>query len=119
MGLGNVEDRVLPRIGVLSPSQRGGALKSQYFTPHTFHHTHAVSGAICIGTAAKIKGTVANDVAKVKDRLAEKLVIEHIAGKISVYLELVKNASEWEVKKVSTIRTARKIMDGFVFIPTK
>lgn len=119
MGFGDVTDSVLPRIGILSPPRRGGALKSQYFTPHTFHHAHAVSGAICIATAAKIEGTVANDVATVTESLSEEVVIEHTSGKISVHLELAKSNADWEVKKASTIRTARKLMDGFAFIPKK
>jgi len=119
MGLGNIVDSVLPRIGILSPPKRGGALKSQYFTPYTFHHAHAVSGAICIATAAKVEGTVASDIATVTECLSEEIVVEHVSGKISVHLDLQKGAAGWEAKKASMLRTARKIMDGFVFLPIK
>lgn len=117
MGLGDVSDSVLPKVGLLSPACAGGALKSHYLTPHTLHAAHAVSGAICITTAAKIPGTVAADLAVVSDNLKETVVLEHPSGTIEIALELDRDNSGWTIKKAGTLRTVRKIMDGFVFVP--
>jgi len=117
MGFGDVTDSVLPRIGILSKAQKNGTLKSQYFTPHTFHHAHAVSGAICIAAACKVRGTVANDVSNVSEDLSETIHIEHVSGSIPVQLDLAQAKGEWMVKRAGVLRTARKIMDGFVFVP--
>ncbi len=117
IGFGDVTDSVLPRIGILSPACANGAIKSQYLTPHTLHASHAVSGAICISTAAKIPGTVASDIAKVSDALSETVVIEHPSGIIDVKLELAKNGDDWTIVKAGTLRTVRKLMDGAVFVP--
>ena len=117
MGLGNVSQSVLPKVGILSKARAGGAIKSQYLTPHTLHSAHAVSGAICISTASQLKGTVAADLAMVKGDKVEEIVIEHPSGSIAVFLETDGEGESFTVVKAGIVRTVRKIMDGYVFVP--
>ena len=56
MGLGDVRGKVIPKFGILSRPRRGGALTSRYFVPTDCHSTHAVSGAICVGSCALVPG---------------------------------------------------------------
>lgn len=114
-GLGDVSDSVLPKVGILSKARVGGTIKSQYLTPHSLHPTHAVSGAVCIATASKAKGTVAADIANVSDELAEKIILEHPSGVIPVNIEVAGEGNNFTVIKAGTLRTARKIMEGDVF----
>ena len=114
-GLGDVSESVLPKVGLLSKPRVGGTIKSQYLTPHSLHPTHAVSGAVCIGTACKAKGTVAADIAEVNEDNFEKIVIEHPSGVIPVEIEVAGEGGDFTVVKAGTLRTARKIMDGFVY----
>ncbi len=114
-GLGDVSESVLPKVGLLYKACVGGTIKSQYLTPRTLHPTHAVSGAVCIGTAAKAKGTVAAELAKVTDDNFERIVIEHPSGVIPVEIEVSGEGEDFTVVKAGTLRTARKIMDGFVY----
>ena len=116
MGLGDVTESVLPKVGILSkPRKAGTNITSRYLTPHTLHQTHAVTGAICIGTALKIKGTVAADVGATNGKDEEMIIIEHPAGVIEVNIEMEMKNGAINVKKVGTVRTARKIMEGQVF----
>lgn len=116
MGLGDVRESVLPKVGLLSkPRNAGNNIKSQYLTPHTLHPAHAVTGAICVGTALKIKGTVAADVGISNGKPQEIIVIEHPSGVIEINLEIETEGEKINVKKAGTIRTVRKIMEGFVF----
>lgn len=114
-GLGDVSESVLPKVGLLSKARKGGTIKSQYLTPRTLHPTHAVSGAVCIGTAAKAKGTVAAELARVRGENFEQIVIEHPSGVIPVEIEVAGEGENFTVVKAGTLRTARKIMDGFVY----
>lgn len=114
-GLGDVSESVLPRISILSPPRNGGTIKSQYFTPHTFHPTHAVSGAICIGTATKAAETVASEIAHLSESSTKDIVVEHVAGKIPVKIEVAGSGADFEVIHASSWRTARKLMEGRVF----
>ena len=114
-GLGDVSNKVLPKIGILSKPRIGGAIKSQYLTPHSLHPSHAVSGAVCIATALKAAGTVASTLVPVNEKKVEKIVIEHPSGILAVQLEVSGSGNDYNVDKAGTLRTARKLMDGFVY----
>ena len=116
-GMGDVSEMVLPKVGLLLPPQKGGTIKSMYLTPHSLHPAHAVSGAVCIGTACKAKGTIAAELAKVNDEPKEKIILEHPSGFIPVMIQVSGEGKDFTVEKAGTLRTARKIMDGFVFVP--
>ncbi len=114
-GMGDVSEMVLPKVGLLSPPERGGAVKSQYLTPRYLHPTHAVSGAVCIGVASKAHGTVASEIARVNGEPTERITIEHLFGAVPVQIEVAGKGLDFTVVKAGTFRTARKIMDGFVY----
>jgi len=114
-GLGDVSESVLPKIGLLSVAKNGGSIKSQYFTPRFLHPTHAVSGAVCIAAASKCKGTVAAEIAKVTDHSTEKVLVEHPCGNIPVEIEVSGEGENFTVVQAGTFRTARKLMEGFVY----
>ena len=116
-GMGDVSEIVLPKVGLLLPPQAGGTIKSMYLTPHSLHPSHAVSGTVCVGTASKAKGTIANELAITNNELTEKIILEHPSGFIPVMIEVSGEGEDFTVDKAGTLRTARKIMDGFVFIP--
>ena len=77
--------------------------------------THAVTGAICIGTALKIEGSVATEVGKSNGKPNEMIVIEHPSGVIEINIEMENKDGKINVKKAGSIRTVRKIMEGKVF----
>jgi 4-oxalomesaconate tautomerase len=115
-GMGDVSESVLPKIGILSsPSDIKHNIRSLYFTPKTLHPSHAVTGAICVGAALKLKGTVASEVGKENGQLREFVIIEHIAGVIEVNIEMKNTDKGLQLDKAGTLRTVRKIMEGYVF----
>lgn len=115
-GMGDVSDSVLPKIGILSsPTDAKHNIRSLYFTPKTLHPSHAVTGAICIGAALKLKGTVASEVGIQNEQLREFVIIEHIAGIIEVNIEMKNTDKGLQLDKAGTLRTVRKIMEGYVF----
>lgn len=115
-GMGDVSESVLPKIGILSsPSDINHNIRSLYLTPKTLHPSHAVTGAICVGAALKLKGTVASEVGKENGQLREFVIIEHIAGVIEVNIEMKNTDKGLQLDKAGTLRTVRKIMEGYVF----
>ncbi len=116
-GMGDVSKIVLPKVGLLLKPQAGGNIKSMYLTPHSLHPAHAVSGAVCIGTACKAKGTIAAELANVNEETTENIILEHPSGFIPVTIEVSGEGTNFNVEKAGTMRTARKIMDGFVYVP--
>lgn len=114
-GLGDVSESVLPKIGLLSAPKANGTIKSQYFTPRFLHPTHAVSGAVCVSAASKCKGTVASQMATVNQDSKERIIVEHPSGVIPIDIEVIVNGDDFKIVTAGTLRTARKLMDGFVY----
>jgi len=114
-GMGDVSEKVLPKVGILSKARNGGNIKSQYLTPHSLHPTHAVTGAVCIATASKAEGTIASDLATVTNAAKEKFIVEHPSGTIPVIIEVENQDGVFKAKSAGTFRTARKLMDGFAY----
>jgi 2-methylaconitate cis-trans-isomerase PrpF len=117
MGLGDVSGLVIPKVGILAAPRSGGVISSRYLTPHRLHAAHAVTGGICVAACALIDGTVG---ALLADRAAvhdDAMRIEHPSGHLDLRLELGGTASSPDVRSAGVIRTARKILDGQVFVP--
>ena len=125
MRLGDVAESVIPKVGILAPPRGGGVVHSCYLTPHHVHAAHAVTGAICVACCASIRATVASSVTRLPTkRIIESGTdviaperIEHLSGGIDVRLEPEDGGAELEVQRASIVLTARKVMDGRVFVP--
>jgi 4-oxalomesaconate tautomerase len=116
MGMGDVSKSVIPKLAILSVSKAGGTIASRYFTPDKVHPTHAVTGAICVCTAARMRGTVAYEIANPRPP-SEQVSVEHPSGNLSMKLETVTDP-EFNVLSATLERTARKLMSGHIFVPT-
>ena len=117
MGLGDVTDKVIPKIGFLAAPRRGGAISSRYFVPHECHAAHAVTGALCVATCAVMQGTVADGLSTVKRTPVERIVIEHPAGQLEVELSVRGHDPGLEFGYGGVVRTARRLFQGQVLVP--
>ena len=125
MGLGYMTESVIPKVGILAPPRQDGLVYSCYLTPHDVHGAHAVTGAISVACCTSINATVAEEVALIPaGRVTEPSVetaasvrIEHPSGAIDVCLETVGDDVELKFHCAVIVRTARKIVDGIVFVP--
>lgn len=77
------------------------------------HKAYAVTGAICTGAASKIKGTIVNDVISNRARNNDTLIIGQPYGPMEVTIDI----KDDKIIKEGVFRTARKILDGIVYIP--
>jgi len=115
MGLGDVSGSVVPKPVVVSPGDDAGSIVSRYFTPHRCHVSHAVTGAIGVGTAFALPGTVASGGLRTAGRHLMSVV--HPQGKIDLDVELVGEGLNAVVQKAALVRTVRKIMQGELYLP--
>jgi hypothetical protein len=119
MGLGDVSKSVVPKVGLLAPPRGRGDIASRYFTPWALHATHAVTGGICISSALSIEGSIAHQVARSSAANPRDVVIEHPSGEIEVRLTTRGRGTGLEVVSAGTLRTARLIMKGEVYVPVR
>lgn len=113
MGLGDVSSSVIPKVSIVSPPHNGGSITSRYLVPHNCHASHAVTGAICVGAASLISGTVTHQQSNVCD---DTVIIEHPSGKIDVKMVLFDGETEPVIAQAALIRTAKPLMKGDVYI---
>ena len=117
MGLGDVRDKVVPKVAVLAHPRSGGLISSRYFTPDTLHAAHAVTGGICVAACALMPGTVASPLADGAGASDGRCVIEHPSGVLEVTLRTSGEGGSLTVESAGVVRTARKIFDGEVLVP--
>lgn len=119
MGMGDVRQSVVPKFGMVAPPRNGGHFASRYFTQYgKCHPAYAVSGSICASACAALPGSTANEVVVADGRYPDLTQIEHPSGLIDVAMDVNVENGELEVISGGSIRTARRLMAGEVYIPT-
>lgn len=118
MGLGDVSEMVIPKVGLVAPPEKGGDISSRYFTPWQVHAAHAVTGAVCVATASMIEGSVTHELCRPDPSNPRDVRIEHPSGRIDVRLETSGTGADLNVVSAGILRTTRLIMRGDVMVPT-
>ena len=113
MNLGDVAEKSVPKMTMVSAPSGGGAISTRTFIPHRCHKTIGVLGAVSVATACLIKGAPAYDLAQRGAGDLRNLSIEHPTGEMTVVATLDVDGT---VQEAAILRTARKLMDGDVFV---
>ena len=113
MNLGNVAEKSVPKMMLVAPPRNGGALTVRSFIPHRAHASIGVLGAVSVATACLVEGSPAGEVAFIPPGSRKTLSVEHPTGEMSCVLE---TDEAGEVQSAALLRTARKLMDGTVFV---
>ncbi len=112
MNLGDVTDKSVPKMMLVSAPRNGGAVTVRSFIPKRAHASVGVLGAVSVATACLIPGSPAADVANIPNGRRKTLSVEHPTGEMTCVLE---TDDAGVVKSAALLRTARKLMDGVVF----
>jgi 2-methylaconitate cis-trans-isomerase PrpF len=121
MGMGDAEGRVMPKFAIIAePAGDEGGVAARYFTPLACHEAMAVTGGICIASACVLPGTVAEGIAQITGADRETVVLEHPTGSMEAVISTVRAADgSREVISGGTLRTARRLMAGEVYVPAR
>lgn len=120
MNLGDVAKKTVPKMTLIAAPRNGGTVSTRTFIPHRVHEAIGVLGAVSVATACVLKGSVAGGVAQTGGFAgsgAIQMDIEHPTGFFTVDMEVEDSASGLQVKRSALLRTARKLMEGDVFVP--
>ncbi|EQB31686.1 FldA protein [Sphingobium ummariense RL-3] len=113
MNLGDVTDKSVPKMMLVAPPQKGGAVTVRSFIPHRAHATVGVLGAVSVATACLLDGSPAAEVAHIPDGARKTLSVEHPTGEMTCVLQTDEDGA---VVSAALLRTARKLMDGIVYV---
>lgn len=116
MNLGDVTNKTVPKMSLLSPARDGGLVSTRTFIPHRVHESIGVLGAVSVATACMLEGSVAAKIAGLRS-IGESLEVEveHPTGFFTVEMEIDTSGNELQVTKSALLRTARMLMDGNVY----
>lgn len=115
MNLGDVTQKVVPKMTLIAPPQQGGHVSTRTFIPHTCHDAIGVLGAVSVATACILPNSVAAGLAVIPEGNPKHLSVEHPSGEFSV--ELLQDANG-NVIKSGLLRTARLLSRGEVYVIT-
>jgi 4-oxalomesaconate tautomerase len=114
MGLGDVTDATVPKMTLVAKARDGGTLCTRTFIPHRCHDAIGVLGAVSVATAAMLAGSPAAAVASFGDDRT-RVVVEHPTGTLDATVVITDGPDGPIAKRSGILRTARKLMDGYVF----
>jgi 2-methylaconitate cis-trans-isomerase PrpF/tripartite-type tricarboxylate transporter receptor subunit TctC len=115
MGLGDVSASVIPKPVIASDGDDADSIASRYFTPRRCHASHAVTGAIGVATAFALPGTVISGRAGRSG--VRGIAVLHPQGRIDVEVTVAGEGAAARVQRAALVRTARKILQGELYIP--
>jgi 4-oxalomesaconate tautomerase len=119
MNLGDVTKKTVPKMSLVSAPLNGGAISTRTFIPHRVHEAVGVLGAVSVATACAAPGTIAAEVARLHSAQgAMRIDVEHPTGYFTVELEVGIERGAIKVQRSALLRTARKLMQGNVFVPS-
>ena len=117
MGMGDVTKSVTPKFGLLAPARDGGTIATRYFMPWKTHPSMAVTGAQCLASCALTPGTVSDGLLSRPTDSPAEVVLEHASGTIDVLVDY-DTQDGFALKSAGLLRTARKISDGKIYVPS-
>lgn len=120
MNLGDVTNKTVPKMSLLSAPMAGGAVSTRTLIPHRVHDAIGVLGAVSVATACLIPGSVAHEVAGLETAGdATAVEVEHPTGFFTVTMDVAVVDGQVEVRKSALLRTARLLMRGDVYVPSR
>jgi len=115
MNLGDVKDKTVPKMTIVSPPKNGGLINTRSFIPHRVHDAVGVLAAASVATAANIPGAVGYDIASIPEGKRRMCEVEHPTGSMGVEVELADDPDDRVPKSTSIMRTARLLFSGTAY----
>ncbi len=117
MNLGDVTNKTVPKMSLLSKAREGGLLNTRTFIPHRVHESIGVLGAVSVATACMLEGSVAAQIAGLGTVGSSlEVEVEHPTGFFTVQMEVDNSSGSPVVTKSALLRTARMLMSGSVYV---
>lgn len=117
------ESPFMPMLVILSGPPRGdygeAHMSGRLFLDNMCHPSMAGTGAVSTAAMSRTKGTLVYDLVGQKAREKSVLNIAHPLGIIPVAVEVDEDSDLPTFANLSFIRTARRLMDGKVYVPRK
>ena len=112
MNLGDVSEKTVPKMSMVSAPTSGGCISTRTFIPHRCHASIGVLGAVSVATACLLPKSPAYALANIPNGSSKTLSIEHPIGETTI---VAQTGIDGGVESAAILRTARKLFDGVIF----
>jgi 4-oxalomesaconate tautomerase len=112
MGLGDVAEKTVPKVSIVSDARAGGLLSTRTFIPHRVHTSIGVMGAVSVAAAAAVEGTTAF---RSRAQPGGTQFIEHPSGSFALVVRVAGSGAGSTIVESAVVRSARKLFDGQVW----
>lgn len=119
MNLGDVTDKTVPKMCLISPSKSQNLINTRTFIPHVCHAAIGVLGAVSSASACLLPGSVGERIIGPDIDTAKPIVLDHPSGSFAVNLTVEVKDGRFIFPKSGVIRTARLISMGKTYIPSR
>ena len=119
----------IPKIGLVAPPRDGvnlsgrghaagsGDVTARMISMGNTHRALPLTGALCLGVAAHIAGTVVNRHARADRPSESEIRILQPSGLMVVGAEVEERSDGWHALRASVYRTQRRLFEGAVLVP--
>ena len=115
MNLGDVANKVVPKMILIAAPKAGGHVATRSFIPHECHVSIGVFAAVTVATACVLPGSVAEGIAEIPAGRDKAMSVEHPTGEFTVNLTVGGTAEKPVIERAGLLRTARKLFEGKTF----
>ena len=81
------------------------------------HKTYAGTSTVCTGVASRLQGTIVYEACRPETRDGIEVRFGHPAGVIETEAQVSLDGNDYVVNRATLGRTARRIMEGRVYLP--
>ena len=119
----------IPKVGMVAPPTAFETLSGERLEPEDMdfaarmvsvgrpHRAVPLTAALCLGVAARVEGTLVHESSRAA--AGSDIRIGHPSGIALVAAEVSGNGPGAHAERAVVYRTARRLMDGFVYAPTR
>lgn len=115
MNLGDVKEKTVPKMTIVSPAKNGGLVNTRSFIPHRVHDAVGVLAAASVAVGVTCPGAVGSEFATIPEGDRKLCYVEHPTGALAVEIESSDDPAELAPKSTAIMRTARLLMSGMAY----
>ncbi len=112
---GNVKVAIVSDPDDLEPSGSVCDIVSRIINPVKTHKAFAISGAVCLGAAAFLDGTLVNEIVTLRGS-GDSVRVGHPSGVMEVITRRVRRGGDIHIHAAEVHRSARILMKGTAFV---
>ena len=115
-----LSSRAIPRLCIVGPATGADAdIEGCATSMQRIHHAFPLTGALCTGAAARIPGTIVNQMmpeSAVPQPASEVVRLRHPKGVIDIRADVETGPGGCSVRSVGVVRTARRLLRGEAYV---